>query len=170
MHRQFVRFFLHEHHLYIGTKIHLAYGGIWELHLESGEMRHIKHERDQMVAAMTISNSYFVAESGACRGKTGNISFCHIDDMYEQTTIHWQTCNGAERENSYLDLSVDGEIIYTTSTQNEVGISTVSRIFLEEGTMTTCGSIQGHGWRIINEKDAYIVAGSTQSMSSSLFI
>ena len=43
------------------------------------------------------------------------------------------------------------------------GISTVCRVLLEEGIVTVCDSVKGHGWRIVNEKEAYFVAGSGES-------
>nr|WP_239534607.1 hypothetical protein [Priestia taiwanensis] len=161
--------FLHRNQLFIGTKIHPVYGGVWVLQVETGEIRCIKKERDKMVSAITVSNGYIVVGSGACRGKSGNISFCRLGEIYNQQNIQWRTCRSEEQENSYLDLRGDGEALYTTSTQNEKGISTVSRICLEEERIATCGLIQGHGWRMAIEKDAYFIAGSTQSISSSFF-
>ena len=49
-------------------------------------------------------------------------------------------------------------MLYTTSTKNKAGISTVCRVLLEEGIVTVCDSVKGHGWRIVNEKEAYFVA------------
>ena len=40
------------------------------------------------------------------------------------------------------------------------GISSVCRVLLEEGIVTVCDSVKGHGWRIVNQKDGYVVAGS----------
>ncbi len=36
----------------------------------------------------------------------------------------------------------------------------VCRVLLEEGIVTVCDSVKGHGWRIVNQKDGYVVAGS----------
>ncbi len=74
--------------------------------------------------------------------------------------IYWHTCQSEQKASSYLDLSVDQHVLYTTSTQNKAGISSVCRVLLEEGIVTVCDSVKGHGWRIVNQKDGYVVAGS----------
>ena len=33
-------------------------------------------------------------------------------------------------------------------------------VLLDEGIVTVCDSVKGHGWRIVNQKDGYVVAGS----------
>lgn len=60
-------------------------------------------------------------------------------------------------------MSVDQHVLYTTSTQNKAGISTVCRVLLEEELVTVCDSVKGHGWRIVNQKEGYVVAGSGES-------
>lgn len=155
--------FLHEHILFIGTKIHPIYGGIWAFNLENGEIKRIRIEQNHMISSMIIYHSYLVAASGSCRGNKGRIVFSEIDAILQNRMLHWQVCHNDCNENSYLDLSVDQDVLYTTSTQNEVGKSTVCRIFLENSNVKVCGSIQGHGWRIVNQNEDYIVAGSGES-------
>ena len=35
---------------------------------------------NQMISALTLHNSYLVAASGSCKGVSGNISYCKIDE------------------------------------------------------------------------------------------
>ncbi|MDM5189206.1 hypothetical protein QUF99_18450 [Bacillus sp. DX4.1] len=155
--------FLYKHLLFIGTKIHAKYGGIWLFDLQSRKLKRIKAASNQMISALTLHNSYLVAASGSCRGKSGSISFCVIDEIIKHKKLNWHMCQSEQNESSYLDLSVDQQVLYTTSTQNKAGISTICRVCLEEGTMTACGSIKGHGWRIVNRNEGYVVAGSGES-------
>ncbi|EEK72202.1 MULTISPECIES: WD40/YVTN/BNR-like repeat-containing protein [Bacillus] len=152
--------FLYKHYLFIGTKIHTKYGGVWLFDLETRKLKRIKIAMNQMISALTIHNSYLVAASGSCKGISGNISFCRINESIESDKIGWHTCQSEQKASSYLDLSVDQHVLYTTSTQNKAGISTVCRVLLEEGIVTVCDSVKGHGWRIVNEKEGYVVAGS----------
>lgn len=152
--------FLYKHYLFLGTKIHAKHGGVWLFDLQKRELKRIKIATNQMISALTLHNSYLVAASGSCRGISGNISFCSIDEIIKKKRISWHTCQSEQKASSYLDLSVDQQVLYATSTQNKAGISTVCRVFLDEGTVTVCGSIKGHGWRIVNQKEGYVVAGS----------
>ena len=36
----------------------------------------------------------------------------------------------------------------------------VCAVCFEEGIVTVCDSVKGHGWRIVNQKEGYVVAGS----------
>jgi len=152
--------FLYKHYLFIGTKIHAKYGGVWFFDLEKRKLRRIKIAMNQMISALTIHNSYLVAASGSCKGIGGNISFRKIDESIENEKLYWHTCQSEQKASSYLDLSVDQHVLYTTSTQNKAGVSTVCRVHLNEGIVTVCDSVKGHGWRIVNEKEDYVVAGS----------
>ncbi len=116
-----------------------------------------------MISALTLHNSYLVAASGSCKGIGGNISFCKIDESIENEKLYWHTCQSEQKASSYLDLSVDQHVLYTTSTQNKAGVSTVCRVHLNEGIVTVCDSVKGHGWRIVNQKEGYVVAGSGES-------
>lgn len=155
--------FLYKHYLFIGTKIHAKYGGVWLFNLETRKLNRIKIVMNQMISALTLHNSYLVAASGSCKGISGNISFCKIEESIESEKTYWHTCQSEQKASSYLDLSVDQHVLYTTSTKNKAGISTVCRVLLEEGIVTVCDSVKGHGWRIVNEKEAYFVAGSGES-------
>jgi hypothetical protein len=56
--------------------------------------------------------------------------------------------------------------MYATSSQNETGMSTISCVFIEEGKVMSCGLIKGHGWRISNRNEDYVVAGAVESFQS----
>ncbi|KEK22239.1 hypothetical protein [Bacillus gaemokensis] len=155
--------FLYKHYVFIGTKIHAKYGGIWLFDLQNHKLKRIKVATNQMISALTLHNSYLVAASGSCRGKSGNISFCEIDEIIKYKKNSWHTCQSEQNASSYLDLSVDQQVLYTTSTQNKTGISKICRVSLEEGMVKACGSIKGHGWRIVNQNEGYVVAGSGES-------
>ncbi|MBY0598614.1 hypothetical protein [Bacillus bingmayongensis] len=155
--------FLFKHFLFIGTKIHSKYGGVWLFDLRRRKLKRIKVTTNQMISALALHNSYLVAASGSCRGTSGNISFCVIDEVIKHKKLNWKICQSEQKESSYLDLSVDQQVLYTTSTKNKAGIGTIFRVFLEEGIITACGSIKGHGWRIVNEREDYVVAGSGES-------
>jgi hypothetical protein len=63
-----------------------------------------------------------------------------------------------------MERCFDEDVIYASSTQNEHGISTISRVFIKEGKAEVCGSVKGHGWRIRNEQENYVVAGLRESL------
>ena len=42
---------------------------------------------NQMISALTLHNSYLVAASGSCKGISGNISFCKIEESIESENI-----------------------------------------------------------------------------------
>ena len=75
---------------------------------------------------------------------------------------YWHTCQSEQKASSYLDLSVDQHVLYTTSTKIRRGLVPFV-VLLEEGIVTVCDSVKGHGWRIVNEKEAYFVVGSGES-------
>lgn len=156
--------YLHKDKLFIGTKIHPEYGGIWLLDLPSGKMQRVKKEKNHMTSAMTVSDDYFISASGSCRGKSGKIEFCSIDEIMQNDPLAWHHCHSETPVRSYLDLSAHEHVMYATSSQNERGISTVSRIFIKEGKMEVCGFIKGHGWRISNKQEDYLVAGLYESL------
>ena len=58
-----------------------------------------------------------------------------------QEKIYWHTCQSEQKASSYLDLSVDQHVLYTTSTQNKAGL--VVCVLLEEGIVTVCDSVKG---------------------------
>ena len=60
--------FLYKHYLFIGTKIHTKYGGVWLFNLETRKLKRIKIVMNQMISALTLHNSYLVAASGSCKG------------------------------------------------------------------------------------------------------
>ena len=61
---------------------------------------------NQMISALTLHNSYLVAASGSCKGVSGNISYCKIDESIASEKIYWHTCQSEQKASSYLDLSV----------------------------------------------------------------
>ena len=72
--------FLYKHYLFIGTKIHAKYGGVWLFDLKTRKLKRIKIAMNQTISALTLHNSYLVAASGSCKGVSGNISYCKIDE------------------------------------------------------------------------------------------
>ena len=60
--------FLYKHYLFIGTKIHTKYGGVWLFDLKTRKLKRIKIAMNQMISALTLHNSYLVAASGSCKG------------------------------------------------------------------------------------------------------
>ncbi len=42
---------------------------------------------NQMISALTLHNSYLVAASGSCKGVSGNISYCKIDESIASENI-----------------------------------------------------------------------------------
>lgn len=140
--------YLHKDQLFIGTKIHSEYGGIWLLDLRSGEIVRVKKEKNHMISTMTVYEDCFIAAGGSCRGRNGKIEFCSMKEMVKTPSAAWHICHSAQPVRSYLDLSFDEDVMYASSTQNEHGISTISRVFIKEGKAEVCGSVKGHGWRI----------------------
>ena len=124
--------FLYKHYLFIGTKIHAKYGGVWLFDLKTRKLKRIKIAMNQMISALTLHNSYLVVASGSCKGVSGNISYCKIDESIASEKIYWHTCQSEQKASSYLDLSVDQHVLYTTSTQNKVGLVVCAVCFLKK--------------------------------------
>lgn len=148
--------------IYIGTKIHHTYGGVWELNLTKRKLIQIKKENNRMVSSMQVSNGYLITASGSCKGKKGTIDFCSLDRSNEK----WERCNSDWPENCYLDISEHDGILYTTTSMSKDGNSRVFKINLNKKTLAPCGVVKGHGWRIVNDRDEFIVAGLYETLYS----
>ncbi|PGL73278.1 hypothetical protein [Bacillus sp. AFS055030] len=80
-----------------------------------------------------------------------------------EENCRWNQCYSTRSNVSYLDISTHNDIVYTTSSQNDSGYSTVSRVYLENQLIVPCEYVKGHGWRICNENENYIVAGQYET-------
>jgi len=112
---------------------------------------------------MLVTNHQLVTVSGSCRGKDGIIEFISLHDIKRKTEYHWNKCYSTDVQGSYLDISAHNGVLYTTSSQNESGYSTVSRVYLESQQIVPCDYVRGHGWRICNENENYIVAAQNET-------
>ena len=148
--------------LFIGTKIHPVNGGIWMFDLQTFEATRIKSESDKMISSMLVENGLLITVSGSCRGKEGVLEFLQMKGLSHEI-YHWTKCFSKEEHGSFLDISSHNGILYTTSSQNDSGYSTVSRVFLEDQLIVPCDYVKGHGWRICNENEDYIVAGQYET-------
>ena len=154
---------LYEKYLFIGTKIHPENGGVWMMDLSSHEITKLNAKTNQMISAMLVTNHQLVTVSGSCRGKDGIIEFISLHDIKRKTEYHWNKCYSTDVQGSYLDISAHNGVLYTTSSQNESGYSTVSRVYLESQQIVPCDYVRGHGWRICNENENYIVAAQNET-------
>ncbi|MBM7661855.1 hypothetical protein JOC85_002662 [Bacillus mesophilus] len=152
---------LYKNKLLIGTKIHPKYGGVWCFDLLTQSMKQIKTEKQQMISSMITFDHQLIVATGSCRSDVGKIEICSLSHSFDQ--LLWETCLGNENQ-SFLDLTESDGIIYSTSTQNKAGISTISQVSVEHMQITPCNYIKGHGWRIWNEREDYIVAGLYESL------
>lgn len=153
---------LHGSMLFIGTKIHPTDGGIWMLDLRTYKFLRVKAESDKMISSMLVNNGLFVTVSGSCRGSDGVVEYLPIKSLYQEN-CRWNQCYSTKSNGSYLDISAHNGIVYTTSSQNDSGYSTVSRVYLENQLIVPCDYVKGHGWRICNENENYIVAGQYET-------
>lgn len=154
---------LHKDYLFIGTKIHPTNGGIWRLDLKSGEIRKIRKEKGSMIASMEVNEDTLLAACGSCRGKSGKIIFCDLLQLLGDEMPIWKTCISEKSEACYLDLSWSDNVLYTSSAKNKQGVGTISRVFLNEKKVVPFGEVKGHGWRIVNRHEEYVVAGLYES-------
>ncbi|WP_026673368.1 WD40/YVTN/BNR-like repeat-containing protein [Alkalihalobacterium bogoriense] len=152
---------LYKNKLFIGTKIHPIYGGIWCFDLQDKRTTFIKKEKKQMISSIITVNNQLIAATGSCRREFGKILVCHLSKIMDIES--WEECSGWE-DQSFLDLNESEGIIYATSTQNHQGISTISKVCVKQKEIVPCNYIRGHGWRICNDKEDYIVAGLYESM------
>lgn len=154
---------LYDKYLFIGTKIHSENGGVWMMDLTSHEVTKLKAETNQMIAAMLVYKQQLVTVSGSCRGKDGVVEFISLQNIKSKTEYNWHKCYSDDGHGSYLDISAHNGVLYTTSSQNESGYSTVSRVYLENQQIVPCDYVKGHGWRITNVNENYIVAGQYET-------
>ncbi|WP_088042321.1 hypothetical protein [Bacillus sp. EAC] len=154
---------LFEDKLFIGTKIHPENGGIWMLDLNTFESVRVKVETEKMISSMLVHDELLVAVSGSCRGKNGVLEFIPLPSIRNKSEHKWNACYSADGQGSYLDICAHNGILFTSSTQNESGYSTVSRVYLEKQLLVPCDYVKGHGWRICNENENYIVAGQHET-------
>ncbi|MGG3125092.1 hypothetical protein ABEP18_31460 [Priestia megaterium] len=150
---------LYENTLFIGTKVHPKNGGVWMVDLFTNEVRRVKVETSRMISSMLVHKHLLVTVSGACREKNGSLEFLSLNSIKHENKLNWNTCYSSDGHPSYLDVCAHNGILYTTSSQNEAGYSTISRVYLENQELVSCGFVRGHGWRICNENENYIVAG-----------
>lgn len=161
---------LHEDYLFIGTKIHPTNGGIWRLNLKTGEIRKIRKEKGSMIASMDVNEDTLLAACGSCRGKNGKIIFSELSQVMGADSPIWKVCMSEKSEACYLDLSWSDNVLYTTSAKNKHGIGTISRVFLNEKKVVPFGEVKGHGWRIVNREEEYVVAGLYESYHYKKFL
>lgn len=154
---------LNSSQLFLGTKIHAKNGGIWRLDLKTGEMKKIKKEFNSMIASMDVIENVLMAACGSCQGTDGKIIFCELSQLDGYDMPLWETCVSDIAEACYLDLSWSDNVLYTTSTKNKNGVGKISRVFLNEKKVVPFGEVKGHGWRIVNQKEEYVVAGLYES-------
>lgn len=152
---------LYRNQLFIGTKIHAMYGGVWCFDLLNKSMTLIKEQKNQMISDMITVNNQLLVATGSCRNGNGKIEISNQLNSLENIT--WETCFSHEEQN-FLDLNVSEGIVYSTSTQNQHGFSTISQVCIKNKEVVPCNYIKGHGWRICNDREDYIVAGLHESM------
>lgn len=157
--------YLDDYTLYIGTKIHAAYGGIWSLDLQKYRATQIKSEKSRMIASIQVHNQFLVAASGSCKGNKGSVDFCEIPTNHTES-YRWQQCLNYTKENCYLDLSEDNGYLYTSTSKDQLGKGKVFQVSLKEKLLIPCGLVNGHGWRIANKQQEYLVAGLYESSYS----
>jgi hypothetical protein len=150
---------LYENNLFIGTKVHPKNGGVWMVDLFTNEVRRVKIETSRMISSMLVHENLLVTVSGACRGKNGSLEFLPLNSIKHADKLNWDVCYSSDGHRSYLDVCAHNGILYTTSSQNEEGYSVISRVYLENQELVSCDFVRGHGWRICNKNENYIVAG-----------
>ncbi|PEL09892.1 hypothetical protein [Bacillus sp. AFS017336] len=153
---------LHGNTLFIGTKIHPINGGIWMLDLGTFKITRVKTESDKMISSMLVNKDLLITVSGSCRGRNGVVEYSSIKSLYAENG-RWDQCHSTINNGSYLDICAHNGIVYTSSSQNDSGYSTVSRVYLESQLIVPCDYVKGHGWRICNENENYIVAGQYET-------
>lgn len=110
-------------------------------------------------------NNYLVSATGTCKGFKGAIEYCHIRNLALKND-EWEACESNCRERCYLDLSESEGYLYTTTSQDENGVGKVSRVYLDEKRIEPCAIVHGHGWRISNYQNEFLVAGLYTSLYS----
>ncbi|WP_216831680.1 WD40/YVTN/BNR-like repeat-containing protein [Alkalihalobacterium elongatum] len=145
------------HSLFIGTKIHRQYGGVWKLDLNNLTMSWIKRENDFMVSCLIVHENQLLAAGGTCKGSKGKIQSCSLPKSHDE--YFWNSVNQVSMQASFLDVSEDDGFIFATSSQDKEGNATVSRVYLEQNIIVPCNVVKGHGWRIANDQQDYVVAG-----------
>lgn len=156
--------FLDGQFVFVGTKVHQQHGGIWRIDLQHFEMVRIKKDT-RMVAAILKHNQYIVSATGTCRGFKGTVEYCHAS-ISSSKQYQWEACESNCRERCYLDLSESEGFLYTTTSQDENGVGKVSRVYLDEKRIEPCAIVHGHGWRVSNQQNEFLVAGLYTSLYS----
>ncbi|WP_078428546.1 WD40/YVTN/BNR-like repeat-containing protein [Alkalihalobacterium alkalinitrilicum] len=150
--------------LFIGTKIHRTYGGIWKLDLSSLKMSWVKKEMNSMVSSIIVYENYLLVAGGSCKGTKGKIEYCSL--LSKNNDYFWNEFEQVESQASFLDVTEDNGFIYVTSSQGKDGYATVSRIHIENNIVVPCNKVRGHGWRIANHNQHYVVAGHYETIHS----
>lgn len=150
--------------VFVGTKVHQQHGGIWRIDLQRFESTRIKKDT-RMIASIVKHKQYIVSATGTCKGFKGTIEFCHAKKATLQN-CEWETCESDCKERCYLDLSESDDFLYTTTSQDENGVGKVSRVYLDENRIEPCAIVHGHGWRVSNHQNDFMVAGLYTSLYS----
>ncbi len=106
---------LYKNQLFIGTKIHPIYGGVWCFDLHDKSTILIKKVPKQMISSMITINNQLVVATGSCRSDVGRIEVCNMSQSIMEAS--WEQCFGYVNQ-SFLDLNESEGIIYATTTQN----------------------------------------------------
>lgn len=131
--------------------------------LRTNRVRRIKVETDKMISSMVVHNNLLITSSGSCRGKNGVLQFISMNNIKYNKELEWIMCCNIDSDGSFLDISAHNGILFTTTSQNEKGYSTVSRVYLDSRQIVPCDLVKGHGWRICNHDENYIVAGQHET-------
>ncbi len=148
--------------VYVGTKVHQKYGGIWRINLDRYEIVRVKKDT-RMIASILKHKHYLVSATGTCKGFKGTIDYCHTSNLFKQN-CEWDTCESEDQERCYLDLSESDGFLYTTTSQDINGVGKVSRVYLDEKRIVPCAIVHGHGWRVSNHQSEFLVAGLYTSL------
>lgn len=149
------------HFLFIGTQIHSLYGGIWMYSLKTGSLTHINKEEKAMISSLlTLNDSYLVAAKGSSKGRRGKIEYTPILTMERWI---FKECKSPGTESCYLDLSEHNGEIYASSTQNRQGFSNIYSVDVYNSALHQCETVKGHGFRVANGEQDFMVAGLYES-------
>ncbi len=154
--------------LYLGTKIHSRYGGVWSVNLTNHHVKRLKHDR-RMIASLLKRDNTLICAAGTCRKNLGSVDFAQLASQ-NTSSITWKTCHATVKEACYLDLSEHNGYLYTTTSHDKQGLSHVARVYLSEQKIVPCTRIHGHGWRVTNHEDRFLVAGLYESLFSTSYM
>ncbi|MGD7009066.1 exo-alpha-sialidase [Metabacillus sp. 84] len=146
--------------LLAGTQIHDVNGGIWIADLLSRETMLLKEETKAMVSSMlVVEDSFLLAAKGSAHGGRGAIEMLPLTGRYRNP----HSFSSRVQEASFLNISLDEGVIYTTSSQDEFGYSRIYKIDLCEKKLILSDTIKGHGFGIANRKEEFFVSALYES-------